>query len=107
MFLKNHSFAVAVLASIILMAFIHLAGIALGIYDLFYLNDILSGNPVAQSKHDFYIKKNEVQYWTGTACYIIYLVCFLFWFYRTYRNVYIREAAEAPYKPAIVPFSFI
>ena len=48
-----------------------------------------------------------MEYRIAAIIYLIYLISFLIWSYRSYKNVYTREAAEAPYKPTIVPFCYI
>lgn len=105
--LKNQTYSSLVIASIIVLIIINSIGFALSIHDLFYLKKILSGKPVLNAEHTFFLEKNKIEYWAATIAYLIYLILFLTWFYRTYKNIYVKESDVAPFKPAIVPFSYI
>jgi hypothetical protein len=107
MTLNNRTYSKLVLASIIVLILVNLCGFGLSIHDLFYLQKIILGKPVSDAEHTFYVKKNQIQNWVITISYLIYLVLFLIWFYRAYKNVYVKEWDVAPFKPAIVPFSYI
>lgn len=105
--LDNQAFAKSVLASIILIATIKLFGLALHIHDIFYLKKIIAGREVSEFAHTFFLKKNEIESWTSTSAHLIFLIAFCVWLFRAYKNVYIRETQQAPYRPGIVPFSYI
>jgi hypothetical protein len=105
--LKNKIYSRLVIASVIVLIIINLVGLALSIHDLFYLKKIISGKPVLNAEHIFFIEKNKIQYWVTVIAYLTYLILFLTWFYRAYKNVHIKESEVAPFKPGIVPFSYI
>jgi hypothetical protein len=105
--LKNQIYSKLVIASIIVLIVINLVGLALSIHDLFYLKKIILGKPVLDWEHAFFTEKNKIQYWLTTIAYLTYLILFLTWLYRTYKNVYVKESDVAPFKPGIVPFSYI
>ena len=107
MHLKNQTYSKLVIASIILLIIVNSIGLALSIHDLFYLKKIIVGKPVPDVEHAFFLEKNKIQYWVTTIAYLTYLILFLTWLYRTYKNVYVKESDVAPFKPGIVPFSFI
>jgi len=105
--LKNQTYSKLVIAGAVLLIIVNVSGFALSINDLFYLRKIILGKEVLQAEHTFYIEKNEIQNWVISISYLLYLILFLIWFYRAYKNVYVKEWDVAPFKPAIVPFSYI
>jgi hypothetical protein len=96
-----------VIASIVLLVFVNIIQFALSINDIFYFRRIIAGESVPESANTFFVEKNQIIYWANTTTYLIFLLSFLVWFYYAYKNIYVRESADAPYKPAIVPFSYI
>jgi hypothetical protein len=107
MHLKNQIVSKLVIASIIVLIVVNIIGLLLSIHDLFYFQKIILGKPVLDAEHTFFAEKNKLQYWVTTIAYLTYLILFLTWFYRAYKNVYVKESDVAPFKPAIVPFSYI
>jgi hypothetical protein len=107
MYFKNQTISRLVLTCIIFLIFIIIGGLALSVNDLFYFRKIMLGQPVPESAHQFFAKKNEIERWVSSIGYLTYQVIFLIWLYRSYKNVYVRGAAEAPYKPGVVPFSYL
>src|SRR5688572_17899225 len=102
--LKNQIYSNLVIISILILIIINSIGLGLSINDLFYLNKIVLGKQVQDAENVFFIKKNEIEYWVATISYLIYLILFLTWFYRAYKNVYVKESDVAPFKPGLVPF---
>ena len=105
--LKNIIYSKLLITSIIVLIITNSIGLVLSINDLFYLNKILLGKQVRDAENLFFIEKNKIEYWVATIGYLIYLILFLTWFYRTYKNVYVKESDVAPFKPGLVPFSYI
>lgn len=107
MYLNNQTISRLVFTSIAFLVVIHVCGLALSIHDLFYFRKIISGQTVPESAHQFFVKKNEIDRWVSIIGYLTYQVIFWAWLYRTYKNVCVRSAVEAPYKPGVVPFSYL
>lgn len=107
MLYQNSTYSKTLIILLLLLISIDLAGLGISLHDIFYLKRIENGTEVPESLHSFFILKNQIEYRASTILYLIFAAVFLTWFFRAYKNVYSQTEEEAPFKPLIVPFSFL
>ncbi|MBK9637092.1 MAG: DUF4328 domain-containing protein [Bacteroidetes bacterium] len=104
---NNHKLTKLLLFSLSVLMLVNTLDFVFNIYDVSYLRKIISGANVTAWEDNFYILKNRTERWVSFSTTILYWIIFIPWFYWNYKNVYLREIEQAPFKPRIVPFSFI
>lgn len=103
---KNQNLIKLLLVSLALLIFVDIVCLFLNIYDISYLKRIIAEENVSEAEDNFFSFKNNIEYWVSHSVSLLYSIIFLTWFYRAYKNAYLRDTEHAPFKPSIVPFSY-